>query len=990
MVGDGEREATASRCGKLFARRDWLWLAALLAVSALLRLPALDNAPPGFQFDETYNAWDALWVIEGARPIFLPTNAGREVLYTYWQAPFVTLWGPTPAALRLASALPGIATVLLLDGFVRLLFPCEGSELAGLAALCLALSHWHLHFSRYAIRSILIPLWELPTFAALWLGLRERKIGWFALCGLGLAAMVWTHPVGRLMPIIVGLVVLYMAWADRQHARHYLLGLLVAGLVALLLSLPLIRYFWQHPDQFLAHASDVSVFHPRVRRGNLPRALALNVLRVAGMFNFGGDQEWLHNLPRRPAFDPLLVVAFLAGVGILVQRFRRALSEEHEAETQIRPTLRTTSSTAVPLHGSQYFLLSVWLIILLLPSVFSDMAPNFSRTLGAAPVAMLLAAQGLREGWRWLESRGRPHLAVIVVAAIVAISGGWTAWDYFVRFARSPAAYYHYDQDKMDVAAFLRRESEENTLYLAPLWARHPTVSLLARDIDLRSVETNGALVFPAREGDKGILYAFPPEQEQNVVNLEQGWGRWGQRDVARDPQGRVLLHLFRIPAVHRPLQGEGMTFVADPQFPLGALEGSQAQFGSSIRLLGYQVASGLNEERELQVTLVWEALGPMEEDYTAFVHLIGEHSRRWGQADNWPGQGSYPTSHWHPGDVIVDRYQVKANPCLPPGHHRLEVGWYDLETGKRLRMSTGGLAARLGRVHLASVPGVDRAEFSPTSQADYWPSEGLRLFGFDLPETKLEVGRPSLLTLYWEAKTQIREPVDVLLQLKDSDGHTMEVASVEAGGEAESPWLPGQARCQMLQLRLDSVPAGSYQLCLDRAVELAEVRVITSTRRYIAPPLAFLVEKDLGDAIRLLGCDVPVEGEVLGVTTAPGGSVLVERGDVLPLTLYWQMLRPVKKSYTVFTHLLDEDGQLRAQKDSVPVQGTYPTSEWVEGEVVEDSYRIAVASDVPPGHYQIEVGLYDAATGQRLPLTSEGQETGRDRILLPVEVVVR
>ena len=131
-------EMMASRRERLLARRDWLWLAALLFVAALLRLPGLEIAPPGFQFDETYNAWDALRIIDGARPLFLPTNAGREVLYTYWQALFTDLLGATPTALRLASALPGIATVLWLYGFVRLLFPREGSDLAGLAALCLA------------------------------------------------------------------------------------------------------------------------------------------------------------------------------------------------------------------------------------------------------------------------------------------------------------------------------------------------------------------------------------------------------------------------------------------------------------------------------------------------------------------------------------------------------------------------------------------------------------------------------------------------------------------------------------------------------------------------------------------------------------------------------------------------------------------------------------------------------------------------------------
>lgn len=156
------------------------------------------------------------------------------------------------------------------------------------------------------------------------------------------------------------------------------------------------------------------------------------------------------------------------------------------------------------------------------------------------------------------------------------------------------------------------------------------------------------------------------------------------------------------------------------------------------------------------------------------------------------------------------------------------------------------------------------------------------------------------------------------------------------------------------------------------------------STRRYTAPYMAFEVNQDLGDAIRLLGCDLP------GMPLAPDGLVTAAPDEAIHLTLYWQMLRPMDTSYTVFTHILDGTGQLRGQKDNIPVQGTYPTTEWVEGEVVEDSYELLVAPDAVPGLYQIEVGMYDVATRQRLPLTNEGREVGGNRILLPVQVFVR
>jgi hypothetical protein len=45
----------------------------------------------------------------------------------------------------------------------------------------------------------------------------------------------------------------------------------------------------------------------------------------------------------------------------------------------------------------------------------------------------------------------------------------------------------------------------------------------------------------------------------------------------------------------------------------------------------------------------------------------------------------------------------------------------------------------------------------------------------------------------------------------------------------------------------------------------------------------------------------------------------------------------------------------------------------------VPDRHLIEVPENTPPGRYQIEVGLYDASTGERLPV--DGSDT--DRILL-------
>jgi hypothetical protein len=83
--------------------------------------------------------------------------------------------------------------------------------------------------------------------------------------------------------------------------------------------------------------------------------------------------------------------------------------------------------------------------------------------------------------------------------------------------------------------------------------------------------------------------------------------------------------------------------------------------------------------------TLDWEALRPMDHDYTVSVQLVGPDGRLYGQKDAWPVQGTYPTSRWSAGQRITDRYQVTLAPDAQPGRYRLGVVVYLLATQTRV-----------------------------------------------------------------------------------------------------------------------------------------------------------------------------------------------------------------------------------------------------------------------------------------------------------------
>jgi hypothetical protein len=84
-----------------------------------------------------------------------------------------------------------------------------------------------------------------------------------------------------------------------------------------------------------------------------------------------------------------------------------------------------------------------------------------------------------------------------------------------------------------------------------------------------------------------------------------------------------------------------------------------------------------------------------------------------------------------------------------------------------------------------------------------------------------------------------------------------------------------------------------------------------------------------------------------------------------------------------VFTHLLDGNEQIRGQMDSIPLRGEAPTTSWVSGEVIADGYDIVVEPSAPPGTYTIEIGMYDAGIGQRLPVRDVGGALLGDRMLV-------
>lgn len=108
--------------------------------------------------------------------------------------------------------------------------------------------------------------------------------------------------------------------------------------------------------------------------------------------------------------------------------------------------------------------------------------------------------------------------------------------------------------------------------------------------------------------------------------------------------------------------------------------------YDDQIALLDLDVPSQtLTRGGMLDLTLRWQALSDIPEDYTVFVQLLDEQGALVAQIDAWPLQGTYPTSQWQSGETINDPYQLTLPPDLPAGNYQLIVGWYLLADLRRL-----------------------------------------------------------------------------------------------------------------------------------------------------------------------------------------------------------------------------------------------------------------------------------------------------------------
>ncbi len=671
-------------------------LTAVLLIAALARFAALDALPPGWRDDELIEVDMDSRIAAGWRPLYIEEAEGHEPLYHYLHALTIGLFGPSRSSYRWLSAASGLLAVALTMALGRRWF---GWQVAFLAGLAMASSFWPLMYSRIGLRHIgvlpplLLAVGMLPVTRYTSNVERATFSVRSIVCGVALAACLYTYFAGRMAPFILLAFAVYLALFHRQVFKRQWKGLLVAGGVALVLFAPLGWYLAGRPVETRLEVVGKPLLE--LRQGN-PSLAIETAAGTLGMFTFRGDPEWLYNVAGRPVFDWLTGAFFYLGVALAAWRWRRI----------------------------EYGWLVIWLAGGIAPAMLSLPAGSLGHTIAALPAVYLLSGVGLATaascltnlirppsfiGGRWSVVGGHPSVvgghpsvvgghpsvvggrrsvvssrwSLLIVLLIPLLHGALSLRDYR-RWADASFVRFLYHADIADVARYLNEHPDvqevavattSEELQLDERGLRLDLTRTLARP---RLFDPRYALALPGGSPAYVALTTYPPPA----------------------PPIRAILQEYPLIATG-PVVADGAAYRiyrVEPTRPLWS-EGATVSFGAGkLTLRDWRVSpQEARAGQSIEILTVWQVgpTGNLPPVLKLFFHLVAPDGALIATGDRL----SLLASSLQPGDVFVQMTGIALPAELPPGDYTLLTGVYESDTNRRWETSEPGHVARLATV---------------------------------------------------------------------------------------------------------------------------------------------------------------------------------------------------------------------------------------------------------------------------------------------------
>jgi hypothetical protein len=399
------------------------------------------------------------------------------------------------------------------------------------------------------------------------------------------------------------------------------------------------------------------------------------------------------------------------------------------------------------------------------------------------------------------------------------------------------------------------------------------------------------------------------------------------------------------------------------------------------------------------RVFLRWQAPTPAGTDLHASLSLRDPAGHLWAAVGQLVlNEVYFPTSAWPPGEWADNVMTLKLPAHIPPSTYGVQLTVADGEGAQLGAWDANGqfqgVRVPLGEVEIA--PPVEPGGPAPCTAGHSLTGGPLLACAPDLSPQTIPSGDMFTLALTWSSTAPPEADYRVRWRLLDSAGSVALEQTADLCPYTTSHWRAGDSFEARYDLRLDpALPAGRYIVALNVLASngrplwpedetLTAVEILPRERLFELPAdIAHPLDLTLGTTVHLRGFDLPPHSVEEG-----SGAGALWPGDTLSLILYWQADGPTDIDYTTFVHLVGPDGRLHGQVDQF-ADGA-PTTSWAPGQVIVDEIALAVATDAPGGTYHIAVGMYDATSGGRLPVTdASGHPLPHDQAVLLVEITV-
>lgn len=381
------------------------FLLTLTLISAfVLRLYQLGKTPIALEWDEVAIGYDAYSILTTGRDQFgkfLPLtfrslDDWKPPIYEYLTVPSIAVFGVNPFAVRLPSALSGILTVLVTYLLTKVIF--KQNTVALLAAFFLAVSPWHLQFSRAAFEVNLSV--AITVFAALLFlkGLKNPRL--FLLSGLLFGLDLFSYHSTRVVgPLLMGLM--FLLFNRSLPKRLYIILFFIIFGVFFAIVLPILT-----SSEAQIRFKATNIFDPGARyldEKDLPKIYLDSRLQdQAAGFELAG--KLFHNQRLIYTDYETLKKAFYKYLSHFNFEFLfiRGDAPLHHAPSfgllylAELPLLVTGLIYMVRHRKNRYFLLILsWLLIAPIPASVTRDAPHAVRTELILPMFQIITAAGL-------------------------------------------------------------------------------------------------------------------------------------------------------------------------------------------------------------------------------------------------------------------------------------------------------------------------------------------------------------------------------------------------------------------------------------------------------------------------------------------------------------------------------------------------------------------------------------------------------------------